>query len=41
MSMRKMRLIGYARVSTVHQNLGRQLGALRAAKCKTSAISFG
>jgi DNA invertase Pin-like site-specific DNA recombinase len=30
-----MRLIGYARVSTVHQNLARQLGALRAAKCKT------
>src|SRR5947207_1038472 len=30
-----MRLIGYARVSTVHQNLARQLGALRAARCKT------
>ena len=30
-----MRLIGYARVSTVHQNLARQLGALRAAGCKT------
>ncbi len=27
-------LIGYARVSTIHQNLGRQLGALRAAGCK-------
>ena len=30
-----MRLIGYARVSTVQQNLARQLGALRAARCKT------
>jgi DNA invertase Pin-like site-specific DNA recombinase len=30
-----MRLIGYARVSTAQQSLSRQLGALRAARCKT------
>jgi DNA invertase Pin-like site-specific DNA recombinase len=30
-----MRLIGYARVSTIHQNLDRQRGELRKAGCKT------